>query len=219
MSEMEEENEEEEEGANEMNIDALVNVANGVSVSQAKAIKTAMKHLDTYFGILNKEDSTVNRYEKYSPELIPFTFFTKDFVGKFADYMMTVKKIKKYLTLNGYMSKIKMKLTNDYDPQILPFLATGLFWTKLCFAITKFYVTKSAHTGEALVDKAPPMTFQDLQIIANILIEKNTPDSNESRCLAVHQYQVSEVCRCIDSYCCGELRVTIVIDIIIFFLF
>jgi hypothetical protein len=135
--------------------DELVNIANTVSASLAKSTKTAIKHLDKYLVYLHKIDSNAHPYTSYSHELIPIEYFTKDLIGKFADYLMKIVKIKKLDTTNGYLSKLKGKLALDYDPCTLPFLVTGLFYTKLRLIVTSFYVNKCAHTGENLSDKAP----------------------------------------------------------------
>jgi hypothetical protein len=188
-------NEDEDGRDSDEEIDAdepqLVNIANTVSASLARSTKTAIKHLDKYLDYLHQIDSNANPYTSYSKESIPLEYFTKDLIGKFADYLMKIKKIKRLETTNGYISKVKGKLALDYDPLILPFLASSTFYTKLRLTVTSFYVTKCAHTGENLSDKAPPMTFDDLQIINDILIRNNTPDSNESRCLLTHQWQVN----------------------------
>jgi hypothetical protein len=150
--------------------DELENIANNVSASLAKSTKTAIKHLDKYLVYLNQIDSNANPYTSYSHEIIPIQYFTKDLIGKFADYLMKIVKIKKLETTTGYISKLKGKLALDYDPHTLPFLASSLFYTKLRLTVTRFYVSKCAHTGENLSDKAPPMTFDDLKIINDILI-------------------------------------------------
>jgi hypothetical protein len=175
------------------NVDGLVNIANDVSASLKKSIKTAVGHLDRYLVYLNQLDSDANPFTSYAAQPIPVEYFTKDFYGKFADYLMKIAKIKKMETALGYLGKLKNFLVDEYDPVILPFLVGGVFFTRLRFRTTSFYVNKCAKSGENLSDKAKPMTFQDLQIINRILIDNNTPDSNESRCMLTHQYQVNYV--------------------------
>ena len=109
------------ESDSEIDIDGLVNIANNVSASLLKSINTALKHLNNYLSFLNKKNSDVKPYISYSSQLIPIEYFTKDFIGKFADYMMKVEKIKKLETVTGYLGKLKGKLMADYDSHTLPF--------------------------------------------------------------------------------------------------
>ena len=138
------------ESDGEIDIDGLVNIANNVSASLLKSINTALEHLNNYLRMLNQKNSDANPYISYSSQLIPIEYFSKDFIGKFADYMMKLEKIKKLETVTGYLGKLKAKLIADYDPHTLPFLVSAIFYTRFRFTTTTFYVNKCATSGENL---------------------------------------------------------------------
>ena len=105
--------------------------------------------------------------------------FTNDVIGKFADYLVKVKKIGKGGTALVYISHIRIHLESSYDGTILPFLVGDSYYSKLRQNILKHYMERCSKNGEKLVDSAPPMTKEDLKIICMRLLSRNSPTANE----------------------------------------
>ena len=131
---------------------------------------TAMKHFKSFLGHLNVLDNVAYSHTIYSPEIIPHTFYTRDVFGKFANFLMTVSKIKKYHTCISYISKVKSKLEQDYENVTLPFMSNATFYTSLRLKITREYMKNCVASGEVLVDSAPAMTKEDQSIICKLLL-------------------------------------------------
>ena len=168
----------------------LVNLGSINGISNEKVTVTAMKHFKSFLGHLNVLDNVAYSHTIYSPEIIPHTFYTRDVFGKFANFLMTVSKIKKYHTCISYISKVKSKLEQDYENVTLPFMSNATFYTSLRLKITREYMKNCVASGEVLVDSAPAMTKEDQSIICKLLLGRNTPSSNEERCLICHQFQI-----------------------------
>ena len=83
--------------------------------------------------------------------------FTNDVIGKFADYLVKVKKNGKCGTALGSISHIRIHLESSYDGTILPFFLGDSYCSKLRQNILKHYMERCSENGEKLVDSAPPM--------------------------------------------------------------
>ena len=167
----------------------LVDVGDETFESQMRLTRTAKTHLNSFMAFMNRKDSSMYVHVAYS-STVPAEFFSKEYIGKFADYMMKTKKIQKCQTMLNYISKVKIMLERDYESNSLPFLKAADYYKKLRQSIATTYLKKCIKTGESLVTSAPPMTKEDLKIMCTHLIGLDRPSANEDRCLISHQYTV-----------------------------
>ena len=167
----------------------LVDVGDLSGKSSASARKTALINFNMFLEYIFTKDSCNYPHKSFSMS-IPPGFFTKDVIGKFADYLVKVKKIGKCGTALGYISQVRIHLESSYEGTILPFLVGDSYYTKLRQNVLKHYMERCSKNGEKLVDSAPPMTKEDLKIICMRLLSRNSPTANEDRCLICHQFQL-----------------------------
>jgi hypothetical protein len=76
------------------------------SQSNRSSVQTALKHFNKYL--------VDQGYAFQSYEAMIMSDFTQDLVGKFADYLMSVAKIKTHDTALNYLSNIKTKILADF---------------------------------------------------------------------------------------------------------
>ena len=81
----------------------LVNVGDQSGKSSASARNTALINFDMYLEYIFTKVSCNYPHKSFSMP-IPPDFFTKDVIGKFADYLVKVKKIGKCGTALGHIS-------------------------------------------------------------------------------------------------------------------
>lgn len=117
---------------------------------------------------------------------ISLTIFVVMF-GRFADYLLKVKKVKKCQTALSYLSKTKCFLELQ-NPNIQIFL-NSRWYTKLRNEVSKVYFDLAIATGTSMVESAPTMTDADLDFLLKVLIMKNTPASLADRCMFTFQWQ------------------------------
>ena len=102
----------------EVNI-SLSNVGTNVGTSQQEVTQTAVKHFNTFLLYCRRENNNeptlanLTTFENLDADTV--LLVTKEIIGKFADYLMKVKKIKALLTCLGYVSSIKNKLETRFD--------------------------------------------------------------------------------------------------------
>ena len=142
--------------------------------SGASARKTALINFNMFLEYIFIKDSCNYPHKSFSMS-IPPEFCTKDVIGKFADYLVKVKKIGKCGTALGYLSQIRIHLESSYEGTILPFLVGDSYYAKLRQNVLKHYMELCSKNGEKLVDSAPPMTKEDLKIICMRLLSRNSP--------------------------------------------
>ena len=80
----------------------LVDVGDETSESQMRLTRTAKAHLNSFMAFMNRKDSSMYVHVAYT-STIPAEFFSKEYIGKFADYMMKTKKIQHCLTLLDFL--------------------------------------------------------------------------------------------------------------------
>ena len=159
----------------------LVDVGDETSESKMRLTRTARAYLNCFMAFTNWKDLSMYVHVAYA-STIPAEFFSKEYIGKSADYMMKTKKIQKCQTMLNYISKVKIMLERDYESNTLPSLE------KLRQSIATNYLKKCIKTGESLVTSASPMTKEDLKIMCNRRIGLDRPSANEDRCLISYQY-------------------------------
>ena len=177
-----------DDDANEDDIE-LVDVGGETSLSQMKLMRTAKTHFNGYMKFMNRKDPVEYVHSSYDSKILAI-FFSKEYIGKFVDYMIKNKKIGKCQTMLNYISKIKIMLERDYTANTLPFLTAVDYYAKLRQSIATTYLAKCIKSGESFVTSAPPMTKEDLHIMCLNLIGRDSPSANEDRCLMVHQFQL-----------------------------
>ena len=89
-----------------------------------------MINFDMFMEYIFTKDSCNYPHKSLSMSMPP-EFFTKDVIGKFADYLVKVKKIGKCGTALGYISQIRIHLESSYEGIILPFLVGDSYYSKL----------------------------------------------------------------------------------------
>jgi len=183
----------------EVNV-TLSNVGTNVGTSQQEVTQTAVKHFNTFLIYCRRENNNeptlanLTTFENLDADTV--LLVTREIIGKFADYLMKVKKIKALLTCLGYVSSIKNKLETRFD-----FLERGQFagkwYTILRKKITSIYATECKENGTRLVNSAPPMKEQDLIKLNDLLLRRKNRESDMQRCLFTWQWQtlgrISEV--------------------------
>ena len=119
----------------------FVDVGDQSGKSSASPRKTALINFDMFMEYIFTEDSSDYPHKSFSMS-IPPEFFTKVVIGKFADYLVKVKKIGKCGTALGYISQIRIHLESSYEGIILPFLVGDSYYSKL----TQMCATGVAHS-------------------------------------------------------------------------
>ena len=183
----------------EVNI-SLSNVGTNVGTSSQEVTHTAVKHFNAFLLYCrrenNNEPTLANLTTFENLDAVTVRLVTKEIIGKFADYLMKVKKIKALLTCHGYVSSIKNKLETNFD-----FLESGQFagkwYTILRKKITSIYASECKENGTRLVNSAPPMKERDLIKLNDLLLHRKNRESDMQRCLFTWQWQtlgrISEV--------------------------
>ena len=152
----------------------------------ATTVKTASNHFNKFLIYLNIENSALCPYEKYS-SMIPTKFIVENF-GKFGDYLFSVAKIPKLNSAMGYMNKMKVFIAEDrvYDATVGAYFKSTKFKRVIQKIITLYY-DKSLEDDTNVVDEAPSMLPEDLQIISQCLIKADCRRAREDRALFTTQ--------------------------------
>lgn len=111
----------------------------------------------------------------------------EDILGKFADYLTKQEnskgKTKSYSTVAGYSSVLNQWLREVYRVQI-----DTSFVKSLRASVRRTHTERSKNTGEPLVEHAPLMTKNDLEVFSELLLKENCMDALEVRACMVLQW-------------------------------
>jgi len=159
----------------------LENIGIEVGTSRADTTKTAVKHFDTFLEYVRPREQTlvaVANFEALDDANVHL--ISKDIMGKFADYMMKVLKIKTLNTCLGYLSCVKCKLETKF-PLVETTQFAGKWYKTLRSKITAKYAIDCKENGTRLVNSAPPMTEKDLIMLNEQLLKHNSRESDTNR--------------------------------------
>lgn len=159
----------------------LENIGIEVGASRADTTKTAVKHFDSFLDYIRPQEVTlaaVANFEGVNGTNVQL--ISKGIMGKFADYMMKVLKIKTLNTCLGYLSCIKCKLETKF-PLVETTQFAGKWYKTLRSKITAKYAIECKENGTRLVNSAPPMTEKDLIMLNEQLLRHNSRESDTNR--------------------------------------
>jgi hypothetical protein len=135
--------------------------------SKGSSLKSALVHFKNYL--------IYSKHSKQSLEALEESEITREFMGKFACYLMEhVPSIKKYSTSDNYLSAIHVALEMKY-PAKMASLAKP--YKALRDSMFAKYREDSAESGVKFVEGVPIMTSSDLSYICR-------------RCFADKEYEL-----------------------------
>jgi len=185
----------------------LVNLALERGSSLEAGSDTAINHFSKYLALQHSKNPTAHPYTKYSQlTLQNYVYVTSAVISIFGDYLKKVAGIKSCSTCLAYVSRIKNQLIRDFPA--IEKIFEGKWYTDLRRKIVQIYVKECQVNGTKLVDKAPPMTENDLKKLNKCMFEMNNRESDLQRALFSWQWQllgrISEVsalsCTMMSSY-------------------
>lgn len=173
------------------------NVGNRCSEKYGKQVQTAVNAYNNFLELLHLHNS--RKYPYKSLAETPKEHFRnyRETFGMFPRHLLDILKIK-HGSANGYVSKVKNLIcSSKYNEE--SDIGNESWFRKLNANTKKIFYEKAIQTGEALSNSAPPMTTEDLNCLATLLLRKNCRTSLSQRCLLVMQWQalgrISEIAR------------------------
>ena len=132
--------------------------------SKGSSLKSALVHFKNYL--------IYSKHSKQSLEALEESEITREFMGKFACYLMQcVPSIKKYSTSDNYFSAIHVALELKYPVKMA---SLSKAYKALRESMFSKYRKESVESGVKFVEGAPIMTSRDLSYICRkCLMDQN----------------------------------------------